>query len=440
MLMKQLGLLLGFVFIDVLGYSLFFPILPYYADLFGAGATLVGFMIAANAAAQFIASPVVGHLSDRFGRRPLIIVSIIGTMVSFLLLGFAEPIGRFLANSFLSIKNGQEIVTFAAGWTIFMLFFCRILDGVSGGNISLARAYVSDITDEENRAKGLGLIGAAFGLGFVIGPAIGGTVSNWAVAADLVNGWGLSRFAAPAFAAVLFSLINLIGVIVWLPESLPRDRRVANQEQRDNESRVSSWHKLFAYPQLRSLLIMRFVFSLALTMLMANFALYTKYGLNVSDQKTSYLITYAGVLLILVQAFGVGWITARIKENKIVVMGLIIVSSAMFGLSLVSNLVLVIILLMPLAVAGGIVNTILNSLISKSVSSSEVGAALGAATSAESLTWIIAPILGGLFIGLLGGWTIGLLGGLLTLFLSLFAWRKLLVAQDNSGDITPESL
>lgn len=427
---KQLGLLLGFVFIDVLGYSLFFPILPYYAALFGAGATLVGFMIASNAAAQFIASPVVGHLSDRFGRRPLIMISIIGTMVSFLLLGLAEPIGRFLANSFLDIQNGREIITFAAGWTIFMLFFCRILDGLAGGNISLARAYVSDITDEENRAKGLGLIGAAFGLGFVIGPAIGGTVSNWGVTADIVAGWGLSRFAAPAFAAVLLSLINLIGVIFWLPESLPKEQRTSNQGQGDGNSRDSSFHALWGNSQLRSLLIIRFVFSLALTMLMANFALYTKYGLNLSDQQTSYLITYAGILLILIQAFGVGLITARVKERKIVVLGLIVVSSAMFGLTVVSSLVFVIILLMPLALAGGLVNTVVNSLISKSVEPTEVGAALGAATSAESLTWIIAPILGGLLIGLVGGWTIGLMGGLLTLLLSLFAWRKLLATED----------
>lgn len=426
-------LLLGFVFIDVLGYSLFFPILPYYAALFGAGATLVGFMIAANAAAQFVASPVIGFLSDRFGRRPLIMVSIVGTIISFLLLGFAEPLGRWLANGFLSPQNGQELVVAVAGWTVFVLFFCRILDGLAGGNISLARAYVSDITDEEHRARGLGLIGAAFGLGFVIGPAIGGTLSNWDLAAGLVNSWGLSRYAAPAFAASLLALINLIGAIVWLPESLPKEKRSVGRERRSENSNRSTRLQLFGRSQLRGLLIMRFVFSLALTILMANFAIYTKYGLKLGDQGTSYLITYAGVLLIVVQAFGVGWVTARLTEGTILVVGSFLVSAAMFGLAITSSLALVIILLLPLALAGGIVNTILNSLISKSVDPAEVGLALGAATSMESLTWIIAPILGGLMIGSLGGWTIGLSGAMLTLFLSLFARKQMLAEPAGAG-------
>ncbi len=147
---KRLALLLGFVFIDVLGYSLFFPLLPYYAAIFGAGATLVGLMIASNAAAQFIASPIVGRFSDRFGRRPLLIVSIAGTLVSFFLLGLAEPIGVYFADLLPRIQLSNSVASTGAGWTIVILFFCRILDGLAGGNVSLARAYISDITDEQN--------------------------------------------------------------------------------------------------------------------------------------------------------------------------------------------------------------------------------------------------------------------------------------------------
>ena len=150
---KRLALLIGFVFIDVLGYSLFFPLLPYYAEIFGAGPALVGLMIASNAAAQFIAAPVVGRLSDRFGRRPMLIVSIAGTLISFFLLGLAEPIGAGLADLLPGIRISRSVSTAGAAWTVAVLFFCRILDGLAGGNVSLARAYVADITDEQNRAR-----------------------------------------------------------------------------------------------------------------------------------------------------------------------------------------------------------------------------------------------------------------------------------------------
>jgi DHA1 family tetracycline resistance protein-like MFS transporter len=224
---KQTSQLLLFVFVDVIGYSLFFPLLPYYAADFGAGAALVGLMIASNAGAQFLISPVVGRLSDRFGRRPLIIFSIFGTMLSFLLLALVEPVSRYLAANLNILWGEPDLSTRAGIWAIVLLFFCRILDGVAGGNVSLARAYVSDITTEEHRAQGLGLISAAFGFGFVIGPVIGGTLSNWTQGALWIEQFDLPRFAIPAFAAALISLINLIGVFLFLPESLPANLRAS---------------------------------------------------------------------------------------------------------------------------------------------------------------------------------------------------------------------
>ena len=142
-LKRRLALIFGFAFIDVLGYSLILPLLPYYAETFGASPTLIGLLGTVNAIGKLIAAPTVGRLSDRYGRRPLLLISIAGTVVSFVLLGAAQ--------------------------SLLVLFISRILDGVVGGNISLARAYITDITDEENRARGLGIIGAAFGIGFVIG-------------------------------------------------------------------------------------------------------------------------------------------------------------------------------------------------------------------------------------------------------------------------------
>lgn len=179
--------LFAVVFIDLLGFGVILPLLPYYAETFDASNAVVGLLIASYSAAQLVGAPVLGRLSDRFGRRPVLLASIFGTLVGFVMLG--------LANSLL------------------MLFTSRLLDGLTGGNISVARAYIADITDDENRARGMGVIGAAFGLGFVIGPAVGGMLSAG------------ERYALPAFVAAGLAALNLIAVYLWLLESLDAARR-----------------------------------------------------------------------------------------------------------------------------------------------------------------------------------------------------------------------
>ena len=191
---RQIVPVILFVFVDLLGYSLFLPLLPYYAENFGATPTVVGLIVASNALAQLIAAPIVGRLSDRMGRRPLIIFSVVGTIVSFVLLGLVEPLAALF---FSDVSSGVSYEMAAIG----LLFFSRALDGLAGGNASLARAYIADVTDEEERARGLGLIGAAFGMGFIVGPALGGFLSNWGLATSAFAAMGLSRYAVPAFAA-----------------------------------------------------------------------------------------------------------------------------------------------------------------------------------------------------------------------------------------------
>jgi DHA1 family tetracycline resistance protein-like MFS transporter len=426
---KQLAQLLLFVFVDVIGYSLFFPLLPYYATEFGAGTALVGLMIASNAGAQFIVSPIVGRLADRFGRRPLIMISIIGTMLSFLLLAYVKPASEILADNINIVWQRQGIESQAAAWAIGLMFFCRILDGVAGGNVSLARAYVSDITTEEHRAQGLGMIGAAFGFGFVIGPAIGGTLSNLSQIAVWMEGAGLSRFSIPAFAAVILSLVNLIGVYFFLPESLPVQNRTVITA--DNK-RVTRLFAIRNYePYVYKLLGFRLWFSIAITMFMANFAIFTQNYLGLTDQATSYVLTYAGVLLILVQAVGIRWLTQRYTEWIIVSRTSIIVAGSLFCLGISSGAASLMIILFPLAISGGILNTIINSLISKSVDRDKVGSALGLATSMESLSWIIAPIIGGVIIDFFGGLVFAVVSGAIA---SLMIPYVLLIVRKNEDD------
>ena len=148
---NRLLIIFVIVFVDLLGFSLILPLLPYYAATFGADAFVTGLLVASYAVAQFIGAPILGRLSDRFGRRPILLVSILGTFIGFLLLGVAGA--------------------------LWMLFVSRVIDGLTGGNISVAQAYITDVTNQKNRAKGLGMIGAAFGLGFIIGPAVGGALS-----------------------------------------------------------------------------------------------------------------------------------------------------------------------------------------------------------------------------------------------------------------------
>src|SRR5512140_3461880 len=190
---KRLFSIILVVFIDLLGFSLILPLLPYYAETFKTSETVTGVLIASYALMQLIGAPILGRLSDRFGRRPILLLSVCGTFLGFLLLGFANA--------------------------LWMLFASRILDGLTGGNLSVAQAYISDVTDAKNRARGLGMIGAAFGLGFIIGPAAGGLLSQWG-------------YHVPAFAAAGLSFVNLILIYFWLTESLPAEKRTADGQQR----------------------------------------------------------------------------------------------------------------------------------------------------------------------------------------------------------------
>ena len=421
---NPLSLIFAFVFIDLLGYSLFLPLLPYYAETLGARPWLVGFLIASNALAQLIASPAIGRLSDRYGRRPLLIASIAGTLLSFLLLGLVEPLGSLLNR----LTGGALGLGTAA---LVMLFASRIFDGLTGGNIALARAYITDVTDEESRARGLGMIGAAFGLGFIVGPAMGGLLSTWAPATSIVAQVGLSRYAVPAFVAVLLAALNLAGVLLWLPESLVAARR-AEMSKRRSHSILSLPELLGALrrPRFGPLLHIAFVHSLAFALFTANFALYTQYRLGLSDRATSYILTYVGLLVVLVQGLAIGRLTRRFRETWLVLGAAILMAPSLLAWAVVPNVPLLLVILAPLALGGGVLNTVISSLVTKSVYPDEVGGALGLSASLEALTRVLAPALGGVLIQQLGASSLGVVGGVLMIWLASFIWRRLVANPD----------
>jgi DHA1 family tetracycline resistance protein-like MFS transporter len=388
---RKLTIIFLIVFIDLLGFGLILPLLPYYAETFGATPTVVGLLVASYAAAQLVGAPILGRLSDRYGRRPVLLLSIFGTFVGFLVLGFAR--------------------------SLWMLFASRMLDGLTGGNISVAQAYITDVTDQKNRAKGLGLIGAAFGLGFIVGPAAGGALSVWG-------------FEVPAFAAAGLSFINLISVLIWLPESLSKAKRAELSKRRMPVFSLQSLWQALNRPRVGPLLHVRFFFGLAFAVFQTIFALYAQYRLGLGANETGYVLTYVGLLAALVQGVAIGWLAARIRETRLIFGAAVLMTVSLLAWALAPDLVVLLIVLAPLALAGGTLNTVLNSTLSKAVYPEEVGGTLGLSASLESLTRVLAPSMGGLLLERMGTSAPGILGAFIMIWVTAFIWRRLIVRPD----------
>ncbi len=399
------------VFVDLLGFGLILPLLPFYADNYGASPFVVGLLAASYAAAQLIGAPVLGRLSDRYGRRPVLLVSIAGTAFGFLLLGLAEPLGKALA--------GDSPTAVVNATILAILFLSRILDGLTGGNISVVQAYITDVTDEQNRARGLGLIGAAFGLGFIIGPAAGGALSAG------------ERYALPAFVAAALAGLNWLAVLFWLPESLTDEIRakMAKHSQRAVLSAREMWQAM-QRPRFGPLLHIRLWYGLAFATFTGVFALYTQYRLGLDSTQTGYILAYVGFLSVLVQGVAIGRLAKRFPENHLILAAVALLAVSLLAWALAPNVLLLLIVLAPVALAAGVLNTIINSAITKSVYAEEVGGALGLATSIESLTRVIGPPLGGFLLGVLGPWAPGVVGAGLMAWLVSFVWRRLIVNPD----------
>jgi DHA1 family tetracycline resistance protein-like MFS transporter len=416
---RRLMTLFIIVFVDLLGFGLILPLLPYYAETFGATPTVVGLLTASYAAAQLIGAPVLGRLSDRYGRRPVLLVSIMGTFLGFLLLGFAVPLGRLLAGLLPASVAGGNSLAVTNTITLGILFFSRILDGLTGGNISVAQAYITDITDEKNRARGLGLIGAAFGLGFILGPAAGGALSAG------------ERYAIPAFFAAGLAFLNWLAVLIWLPESLTAETRamLAKRPTRAVLSFVEMWHAL-KRPRFGPLVHARFWYGLAFATFTGVFALHARYRLGLNATQTGYVLAYVGLLSVLVQGLAIGRLTARFPESRLILGAVILLALSLPAWALAASVPMLLLALVPVALSGGVFNTVINSAITKSVYPEEIGGALGLSASVESLTRVLGPIAGGLLLDYGGAWVPGVVSAALMIWLTSFVWRRMIANPD----------
>jgi DHA1 family tetracycline resistance protein-like MFS transporter len=405
-------------FVDSLGFGLIMPLLPYYAETFGASPFLIGLIIASFAAASLIGAPLMGRLSDRYGRRPVLLLSIAGTFIGYLFLGFAQPMGSFLAALFIP----RAVDAFIIG----VLCASRMVDGFTGGNITVAQAYISDITDETNRSRGLGIIGSALGLGFILGPAVGGLLSRWG-------------YTTPAFAAASMALVNLISIFFFLPESLTNERRAANQVKRRPEISLKSLVAALKRPKIGPLLLVRFFIMLAFVMFQAVFALFAQKKLNLSSQSTDFVWTYVGVFSVLVQGVGIGLLTKRFKENNIIIGAAWLMTLGFIGWSLTPNLPVMLLVILPLMGSGWILNTIITSAITKAVVPEEIGGMLGFSASLENISRVISPAVGGFLIGSIGTWAPGVFSAVVMLWTIWLVYQRIILVKKAKPELLVSS-
>lgn len=351
------------VFIDLVGFGIVIPVLPFYAEgtIFNATPRTVGLLFASYSVMQLIFSPILGRLSDRFGRRPVLLISIIGTGIGFLILGFAT--------------------------TLWMLFVGRILDGITGGNISTAQAYIADVTTKEDRAKGMGMIGAAFGLGFIFGPAIGGILSRWGV-------------HVPFFFAAFLCFANTVLLFFTLPETVTKDHpaRISAAGGRG----LSQLIKSFSHPRLGYVLLIYFLFVVAFSIMTTSFSLYMMFRFGFDAQHTGYLFAYVGIIAVIVQGGLIGRLVKRFGELPLVIAGALFFAVSLFAVPLVGpnrgGLIALLVGGGVFSLGNSLATPALNSLASKSASAGEQGTVLGVTQSVASLARAVGPSLAAILI------------------------------------------
>jgi len=271
------------VFIDLLGFGLIIPLLPYYARTFHASNLQVTLLFSVYSICQFVAAPILGAISDRFGRRPVLGFSQIGSVAGFVLLGYATH---------------WESSNVALG--LALLYLARIIDGLSGGNISTAQAYISDITTSANRAKGMGLLGAAFGLGFIFGPAIGGLLAYY------------FSEAVPAYAAAGFSGLAAIMTFVYLPES-----RVHNPAEAEAWLHPRVFLPVLKRPVVVQLTLIWFLAMAAYVMIDSTIVLYLDDVFKFDEARTAYYFVFVGLIIAFVQGGLIRPLAKHMSEWKL---------------------------------------------------------------------------------------------------------------------------
>jgi len=338
------------VFIDLLGFGLIIPLLPFYAESFGASAFAIGLLGTSFSLMQFLFSPVWGRWSDRIGRKPIILLGLFG--------------------------SGASYVTLALANSLALLFVARIIGGIAGANIPAAQAYIADITTPENRARGMGLIGAAFGLGFIFGPALGGL---------------LSRFSpeTPMWCAAALCFTNFAAAWFLLPES-----RAASAATK-TLGRLEAFRHATGNPALLIVLALYFIVTMAFAAFEATFALFTEARFGFTAASIGFLFTFIGTIIAVVQGVLIGHVVKRVGERRIIPVAIAGIAVSIGLLPFVWNVPTLLVALGLLAMGMGFNNPSLSSMVSKLSNEDDQGGTLGLASSLASLGRVVGPAWGG---------------------------------------------
>jgi DHA1 family tetracycline resistance protein-like MFS transporter len=345
-MIRKLLPILGITFIDIIGFSMLIPMLPYFVTHFGAAPIVVGVLFATFSLCQFVSAPLWGNVSDRIGRKRVLIISQIGATIGWAMLAFAPTIG----------------------W----VFVARILEGISGGNISVTQAYVADLVEAKDRSRAFGLIGAMFGAGMIFGPFGGGL---------LFAHYG---FAAPFLAAAALQLLTLLLTIVMLPES----RTHGEAEERVGFGQILSG---FKQPRISRILWQKLAVSLGLYGWFAVIALYLQRQLGFALTQTDYFFSIFAVFNVLVNVFLIGRISARLGDRMMSNLGLASLIAAFATVPFVHTLVGLAATMVFFSFGLPLASTGITALISNAATDRDQGTILGTASSLDSLSGILAP-------------------------------------------------
>jgi len=349
---------IGFIFItlliDIIGWGIIIPVIPslikelIHGDISEA-AKYGGWLTFSYAITQFIFAPIIGNLSDKYGRRPILLMSLFGFSLDYLLLAFSP--------------------------TIIWLFVGRILAGITGASITTASAYIADISTSENRAKNFGMIGAAFGLGFIIGPVIGGLLGQYGA-------------RVPFYAAAILCMLNFLYGYFILPESLSKENRRSFEWKRANP--VGAFLHLKKYPNLIGLIIAIFVLYVGSHAVQSNWSFFTMYRFNWDEKMVGISLGVIGLLVGIVQGGLIRWINPKIGNVKSIYFGLMLYTLGMFLFAFATESWMMFAFLVPYCL-GGISGPALQAVVSENVSPSEQGEIQGTLTSLMSASSIIGP-------------------------------------------------
>lgn len=396
----SLVLLLVIAFLNTMGITIIVPIVPFLTLQYLAHpnnlAVIVGWLTAAYGICQLIAAPGLGVLSDRFGRRPILFICLLGSVFGYLILGL--------------------------GGALWLLFLGRIIDGLTGGNISVLFGYVADITEPKERGKYFGLLGSAASVGSLIGPALGGLLAT-------IN------YRAPFLAAAGLLLLTLVWGYFLLPESLEREHRITSIALNELNP-LKQLASAFRWANVRWLLLAWFLYAFPVGMLQTTFTVLMKDSLGFNATQASLVITVLGAVDILAQGVLVSWFLTMLGGIRLALMGFVLVGVSYLVLGSVAFLATPILLLVGIilfAASGSLVENALRGLISAMVGRHEQGRVSGATQSLQALGWVVGPIIGGFIYTAWGHFQVYVSASLITILAIVCLWIALPLLQSHQA-------